>query len=153
MKTELGGTSLELYGKKQTLRQGRKLYFHLVCQMTLSGRQKLKIWPGEPGDGSLANATPGKSEHERTAMDELEKRLKKFDSKKIPRVDWLDQLVGKAIADIQAEALAKHDLSLFVMLQEFPHPVAYYEPVFVNNAAVFPLVYVRVSRSRHRWRR
>eukprot|EP01125_Pyxidicula_operculata_P018418 TRINITY_DN653_c0_g4_i1.p1 TRINITY_DN653_c0_g4~~TRINITY_DN653_c0_g4_i1.p1 ORF type:complete len:866 (+),score=208.78 TRINITY_DN653_c0_g4_i1:55-2652(+) len=112
-KIDVGGTTFSLFGKKKTLKQGR---------------QKLYVWPGVSGDGSgNPSSTPGRCPHGQNEMDKIERLIKKFETQEIPRVDWLDKFVGKAIEKVHEESLKSMNISLFVTTPDFPYPVVFYQ--------------------------
>lgn len=86
------------------------------------------VWPDTVGDGSFDSSTPGKRET-KNEMDNIEKRLKKFDAKEIERVDWLDKFVGKAIEELNEKNAASPDLALFVTFPDFNNPIVFYQKV------------------------
>ena len=94
-----GGTTISLFEKDNTLSKGR---------------QKCRLYRHKAADGFSSTATPaipklprkaiangGVNRHsmspEEEELDRLEKLFKKHESGEIPRVDWLDQLVFKAV--------------------------------------------------------
>lgn len=70
-KVFVGGTTLPLFGRKGKLKTG---VHHTGNSLTHElGRQKLIVWPGQEGDGSVNTSTPGKPAHTTNPMDEIEK--------------------------------------------------------------------------------
>lgn len=94
-----GGTTVSLFDKDNTLQKGRqkcRLYRHKAADgfsstvtpaAPLTRRNKSANWVS-----SRKTATPDEEE-----LDRLEKLFKKHEMGEIPRVDWLDNLVFKAV--------------------------------------------------------
>ena len=115
----VGGTSVSLFGKHGTLRQG----IH-----------DLRVWPGKEagGDGS----TPGKvSEGACDEMSKLAKLSKKHRKGRLMKVDWLDRLSFREIELVNERE--KRTSSFFYLMIEFPrivhnsieHSIVYYEGI------------------------
>lgn len=91
-----GGTTISLFDKDGTLRQGR---------------QKCQLYRHKPADGLSTTKTPAipspsrhasqrdgdKDEEEEDEVARLEKLLKKHEMGEMPKIDWLDQLTFRAI--------------------------------------------------------
>lgn len=93
-----GGTTVPLFDKDSTLQKGRqkcRLYRHKAADGFSSTSTPSTPRPQRKGINSENDSysdTPEESELER-----LEKLFKKHEMGEIPRVDWLDQLVFKAV--------------------------------------------------------
>src|SRR5436190_1283540 len=103
-----GGTTISLFESDGTLKKGR---------------QKCKVYRHKAADGFSSTTTPSTPtpkrrkpqfiEHgptpEEEELERLEKLLKKHEMGEIPRVDWLDQLVFRAVEKkkLEAEEAAK----------------------------------------------
>ncbi|EER41354.1 phosphoinositide 3-kinase [Histoplasma capsulatum H143] len=103
-----GGTTISLFDEDGTLKKGR---------------QKCKIYRHKAADGLSNTTTPSKpaqkrrlpphTDHgptpEEEELERLEKLIKKHEMGEIPRVDWLDQLVFRAVEKkkLDAEESAK----------------------------------------------
>lgn len=109
-----GGTTVPLFDKDSVLQKGR---------------QKCKVYRHKAADGFSSTTTPStpapKRRNTKTVnhgltpeeeeLERLEKLLKKHELGEIPRVDWLDQLVFKAIGEKKKEAeeaARKRDIAL-----------------------------------------
>ena len=93
-----GGTTISLFDRDSTLQKGRqrcKLYRHQVAD-GLSSSTTTAVLPAErhSGANSLSNSHLTSLEEE---LERLEKLFKKHEMGEIPRVDWLDKLVFKAV--------------------------------------------------------
>ncbi|PGH27797.1 hypothetical protein AJ80_00585 [Polytolypa hystricis UAMH7299] len=98
-----GGTTISLFDEDGTLRKGR---------------QKCKVYRHKAADGLSTSTTPSipaPKRHkpqfvdigptpEEEELERLEKLLKKHELGEIPRVDWLDQLVFRAVEKKKLEA-------------------------------------------------
>ncbi|KAK3732085.1 hypothetical protein RRG08_026470 [Elysia crispata] len=97
----IGGTTISVFGKRGTLRQGM---------------HDLRIWPDQKPDTSLPSATPGKSSHDK--MSQLFKLSKKYRDRHITKCDWLDRLTSREI-ELVYEQEKRDSESMFLMV-EFP---------------------------------
>jgi phosphatidylinositol 3-kinase len=102
-----GGTTVSLFDKDNTLQKGR---------------QKCRLYRHQAADGFSCSTTPSVPPPQRKAtkstskhpsnmpqedeLERLEKLFKKHEMGEIPRVDWLDQLVFKAVEKKRQEAEA-----------------------------------------------
>ena len=111
----VGGTSVSLFGKHGTLRQG----IH-----------DLRVWPGKiaSGDGK----TPGKVE-KGTAdeMSKLAKLSKKHHKGRLMKVDWLDRLTFREIEMVNERE--KRTSCFFYLMIEFPR--------VLHNSVEYSIVY------------
>lgn len=113
-KTVIGGSTLRLFGKKQTLKKGK---------------QRLFLWPKQQADGSVETETPSKVGL-KDEMGRLEKLVKQHERGDIARMDWLDKLAFRQIERIHArEAETSSNLFLYVDLVRFDFPVVFSEAV------------------------
>lgn len=133
----VGGTTMPLFGQNGKLKRGLPsfliklfllLHFFFVLTFNL-GRQKLSVWGGMEGCGSVNTKTPGLAV-EKTPMDKIDKLIKKYETQEIPRVDWLDKFVGKSISIVHEESSKNPAISLFITLPDFKYPVVYYQKVY-----------------------
>lgn len=94
----VGGTTMRLFGKKHTLR---------------NGKQRLYLWRGKHADGATTSNTPSKFvSHSATSsgggppdddeMGRLEKLVKHHERGDVTRLDWLDKLAFRQIEKIHA---------------------------------------------------
>ena len=100
-----GGTTVPLFDQENTLQKGR---------------QKCRLYRHKAADGFSSTTTPsvpppqrraqkgatinGNNTHQEDELERLEKLFKKHEMGEIPRVDWLDQLVFKAVEKKRQEA-------------------------------------------------
>lgn len=107
-----GGTTVSLFDKDNTLQKGR---------------QKCRIYRHKAADGFSSTKTPavprsrrirgakGSTEHalrpDEEELERLEKLFKKHEMGEIPRVDWLDQLVFRAVEKKRQEVEASAKLA------------------------------------------
>ncbi|XP_057305578.1 phosphatidylinositol 3-kinase catalytic subunit type 3-like isoform X2 [Hydractinia symbiolongicarpus] len=113
----VGGTTVSLFGKYGTLRQG----IH-----------DLRVWPGKVANGD--DKTPGKvSKGAADEMSKLAKLSKKHHKGKIMKVDWLDRLTFREIEMVNEKE--KRNSPFFYLMIEFPrtvfngveHSIVYFE--------------------------
>ncbi|RUS87925.1 hypothetical protein EGW08_004341 [Elysia chlorotica] len=97
----IGGTTISVFGKRGTLRQGM---------------HDLRIWPDQKPDTNLPTTTPGKSSHDK--MSQLFKLSKKYRDRHITKCDWLDRLTSREI-ELVYEQEKRDSESMFLMV-EFP---------------------------------
>lgn len=88
-RTIIGGSTIRLFGKKSTLKKGK---------------QRLFLWRGQAGDGSVESETPSKVGL-KDEMGRLEKLVKKHERGDITRMDWLDKLAFRQIEKIHAVSI------------------------------------------------
>ncbi|GAA6060356.1 hypothetical protein JCM10212_004540 [Sporobolomyces blumeae] len=111
----VGGSTLRLFGSKQTLKKGK---------------QRLFLWRDRPGDPSVLTETPSKVGL-RDEMGRLEKLVKKQERGDVPRLDWLDKLAFRQIEKIhKAESEKSENLFLYIDLPRFDFPVVFSEPEY-----------------------
>lgn len=98
-----GGTTVPLFDSAGTLQKGR---------------QKCKVYRKRPADGLASTSTPStppakrrrkkgdiyQSTPEEDELERLERLFKKHEMNEIPRIDWLDKLVFKAVHQKTQEA-------------------------------------------------
>jgi phosphatidylinositol 3-kinase len=114
----VGGTTLLLFDNYGVLKPGA---------------QRLKVWEGVEGDGSVDSSTIGDLPQPPDARQEqfrLEKLLEKHEHNEIEQVDWLDKLAMKQIRS-NAASLASYspcyDLYMRVLLPYTDYPVLFEE--------------------------
>ena len=106
-----GGTTLPLFDKDDTLRKGRqkcRLHRHKAAD-GFSSTNTPAILPPQRRRGAQDRSVSYDLSPEEEELERLEKLFKKHEMGEIPRVDWLDQLVFKAVEKQrqQVEASAK----------------------------------------------
>ncbi|KAK3098684.1 hypothetical protein FSP39_021968 [Pinctada imbricata] len=101
--TPVGGTTLQLFGKRGTYRQGM---------------HDLKVWPKVEADPSTTSQTPGKTKDSNDLMSKLAKLSKKHRDGHMLRVDWLDRLTFREIEMINEKQ--KRDSNFMYLMIEFP---------------------------------
>lgn len=115
----VGGTTISLFGKDGTYRQGMF---------------DLRVWPNEEADGNHQTKTPGKGkDNKKHQMQRLAKLAKKYRNGQIHKVDWLDRLTFREIEKINDKEKKESDY-LYLMI-EFPeilfndriYTIVYYE--------------------------
>jgi phosphatidylinositol 3-kinase len=123
-----GGTTISLFSKRQILRKGR---------------QKLHVWEGTEGDGSVRTKTPGKL-YRSNPLDEIEKIIKKWSQGRIIHVEWLDKLASRAIEKInlQTDESSRERLTLFIEMPQFEYPI-----VFIPQALPTPTAHTLQQRT------
>lgn len=99
----IGGSTVSLFGKHGTLRQGM---------------HDLKVWPNVEADGGVVSSTPGKDDSDKEQMSRLTKLKKKHHNGQIVKVDWLDRLTFREIEMIN-EREKRNSNFMFLMI-EFP---------------------------------
>lgn len=100
----IGGTTISLFGKNGTFRQGMF---------------DLRVWVGVEADGNMDTATPGKGkDSSKHQMQRLAKLAKKHRNGQIPKVDWLDRLTFREIEWINEKEKTESDY--LYLLIEFP---------------------------------
>ncbi|CAG8435890.1 679_t:CDS:10 [Funneliformis caledonium] len=104
----IGGTTFRLFGKHNTLRKGK---------------HKLFLWPDVEADGRDHTTTPSKVGEE-DEMDRLEKLVKRYERKEMPRLEWLDHLAFR-----QLEKIHEFDFPLVFSEPEYSLPVVSMTPV------------------------
>ncbi|KAI4166333.1 MAG: hypothetical protein LQ342_000223 [Letrouitia transgressa] len=96
-----GGTTIPLFDKDDTLQKGRqrcRIYRHKAADGCSSTKTPSVAPPRRKrGDNDTTHANSKAPEEEE--MERIEKLFKKHELGEIPRVDWLDQLVFKSIAE------------------------------------------------------
>uniref|UniRef100_T1KKC8 Phosphatidylinositol 3-kinase catalytic subunit type 3 n=1 Tax=Tetranychus urticae TaxID=32264 RepID=T1KKC8_TETUR len=110
----VGGTSLSIFGKHSTFRQG--IY-------------DLRIWPGVEADSG--DGTPGKCDKGSKSA-RLNKLKKRYGRGHIPKIDWLDKIT---FVNIENTTKREKDSHLMYLSIEFPsiqidntnHTVVYFE--------------------------
>ncbi|KAJ3180966.1 Phosphatidylinositol (PI) 3-kinase [Geranomyces variabilis] len=108
----LGGATFRLYGKYNTLRQGK---------------HKLFLWPWREADGLDQTSTPSKIDSQ-SEMDRLEKLMRKYERGDMARVEWLDQLTFREIEKVnKTETLETKHMFLYIDLPQFDFPLVYSE--------------------------
>ncbi|KAI8838356.1 kinase-like domain-containing protein [Chytridium lagenaria] len=108
----IGGATLELFGKSNTLRKGK---------------HKLFVWPWLHADGSVNSITPGRS-GEMTPMDKMEKLMRKYERGDVPHLEWLDHLVFREIEKInKSENASTRKLYLYIDLPQFDFPLVFHQ--------------------------
>jgi len=105
-----GGTTISLFDKDNTLQKGRqkcRVYRHKVADGFSSTTTPAVPPPRRKRGDNLSNDHTMTAEEEE--LERLEGLFKKHEMGEIPRVDWLDQLVFKAVDQkrLQVEAAAK----------------------------------------------
>ncbi|OLL26589.1 Phosphatidylinositol 3-kinase vps34 [Neolecta irregularis DAH-3] len=89
-----------------------------------TGKQKLKLWLGVQGDGSLESKTPGDLYDTTDEMDRLEKLMKQHEAGEIPKIDWLDNLAFRQIEKIhKLHAKDSEEHFLYIDFPRFNFPV------------------------------
>ncbi|KAJ8304892.1 hypothetical protein KUTeg_018475 [Tegillarca granosa] len=110
----VGGTTLPLFGKRGTFRQGM---------------HDLKVWPDVEaeieGDQHTMSKTPGKTKDKDDQMTRLAKLSKKHRDGHMLKVDWLDRLTFREIEMINEKQ--KRDSNFMYLMIEFP--VVYFEDI------------------------
>lgn len=99
----IGGSTISLFGKHGTLRQGM---------------HDLKVWPNVEADGGVVSSTPGKDDSDKEQMSRLMKLKKKHHNGQIVKVDWLDRLTFREIEMINERE--KRNSSFMFLMIEFP---------------------------------
>ena len=108
-----GGTTVPLFDKDNTLHKGRqkcRLYRHKAADGFSSTTTPSDLRPRRRGK-RVGNAGYGDTPEE-DELERLEKLFKKHEMGEIPRVDWLDSLVFKAVEKKRQEAEAAARISL-----------------------------------------
>lgn len=100
----VGGTSISVFGKKGTFRQGM---------------HDLKVWPDVEADPSSQSTTPGKSRDTNDQMSRLAKLSKRHRDGHMVKVDWLDRLTFREIEMVNERQ--KRDSNFMYLMIEFPH--------------------------------
>lgn len=100
----IGGTTISLFGKNGTFRQGMF---------------DLRVWVDVEADGNAETQTPGKGKDlSKNQMQRLAKLAKKHRNGQIPKVDWLDRLTFREIEMINEKEKTESDY--LYLLIEFP---------------------------------
>lgn len=108
-----GGTTVPLFDKDNTLQKGRqkcRLYRHKVADGFSSTTTPSNPPPRRRGT-RVGNTSYGDTPEE-DELERLEKLFKKHEMGEIPRVDWLDSLVFKAVEKKRQEAESATRISL-----------------------------------------
>ncbi|XP_041368204.1 phosphatidylinositol 3-kinase catalytic subunit type 3-like [Gigantopelta aegis] len=100
----VGGTTLSLFGKKGTFRQGM---------------HDLKVWPKVAADPSPQSSTPGKTRDSNDQMTRLAKLSKKHRDGHMVKIDWLDRLTFREIEMVNERQ--KRDSNFMYLMVEFPY--------------------------------
>ena len=79
----VAGTTFKLFAKHKTVREAQ---------------YRLHLYPNQEGDGREDSVTPSKLDTH-TEVDRLDKIIRKYERGDLPKVDWLDELVFKEIAN------------------------------------------------------
>lgn len=114
----VGGTTLSLFGKHGTFRQGMF---------------DLRIWLDVEADGSTDSCTPGRCDQKKEQMNRLGKLTKKHRNGHMVKVDWLDRLTFREIELINEQE--KRISNCMFLMVEFPqiahnnieHTIVYFE--------------------------
>lgn len=107
-----GGTTVPLFDNDSTLQKGRqkcKIYRHKAADGFSSSRTPA-VPPPRRNRGTGAG-TRHSLTHDEEELERLEKLFKKHEMGEIPRVDWLDQLVFKAVEKKRQEVEASAKLA------------------------------------------
>lgn len=107
-----GGTTIPLFDKDNTLQKGRqkcRLYRHKAADGFSS--TKTPAVPPRRRRTTNGNQNERSDTPEEDELERLEKLFKKHEMGEIPRVDWLDQLVFKAVEKKRQEAEASARIS------------------------------------------
>lgn len=107
-----GGTTIPLFDKDNTLQKGRqkcRLYRHKAADGFSS--TKTPAVPPRQRRSTDGNQNERFDKPEEDELERLEKLFKKHEMGEIPRVDWLDQLVFKAVEKKRQEAEASARIS------------------------------------------
>eukprot|EP00462_Mataza_sp_D1_P020946 CAMPEP_0175147654 /NCGR_PEP_ID=MMETSP0087-20121206/16121_1 /TAXON_ID=136419 /ORGANISM="Unknown Unknown, Strain D1" /LENGTH=820 /DNA_ID=CAMNT_0016432885 /DNA_START=12 /DNA_END=2474 /DNA_ORIENTATION=+ len=111
----LGGTCLPMFNKKGILKLGRR---------------KLNLWEDVEGDGSVNTKTPYKTK-KAVGMDKLEKTIRRYEQKELPKVRWLDSLTLRRIEKMQQAyynaGVTEDGMFLTVEFPGFKHPIVYHQ--------------------------
>lgn len=94
-----GGTTLSLFDKDSTLQKGRqkcRLYRHKAAD-GFSSTTTPAVPPAQRNRGGNSVSNGHVTSPEEEELERLEKLFKKHEMGEIPRVDWLDKLVFKAV--------------------------------------------------------
>ncbi|PIK59455.1 phosphatidylinositol 3-kinase catalytic subunit type 3, partial [Apostichopus japonicus] len=97
----VGGTTVALFGKHGTYRQGM---------------HDLKVWPNQEADGYASTKTPGKLVGDDT-MAKLAKLTKQHHKGKMQKVDWLDRLTFRELEMINEKE--KRESNFMFLMVEF----------------------------------
>ncbi|XP_053405628.1 phosphatidylinositol 3-kinase catalytic subunit type 3-like [Mercenaria mercenaria] len=100
----VGGTTISMFGKKGTFRQGM---------------HDLKVWPDVEADPGSQSTTPGKSRDSGDQMSRLAKLSKRHRDGHMVKVDWLDRLTFREIEMVNERQ--KRDSNFMYLMIEFPH--------------------------------
>lgn len=108
-----GGTTISLFDKDDTLRKGRqKCRVHRHKAADGYSSTTTPAIPAPRRRGGAADGCDGQfSSPEEAELDRLEKLFKKHEMGEIPRVDWLDQMVFKAVDRLRQHVEASARLS------------------------------------------
>lgn len=99
----VGGTTISLFGKKGTFRQGM---------------HDLKVWPDIEADPGSPSTTPGKPRDSGDQMSRLAKLSKRHRDGHMVKVDWLDRLTFREIEMVNEKQ--KRDSNFLYLMIEFP---------------------------------
>nr|QFR39795.1 phosphatidylinositol 3-kinase catalytic subunit [Azumapecten farreri] len=99
----VGGTTLPLFGKRGTFRQGM---------------HDLKVWPKVEADPQHNSSTLGKTKDKNDQMSRLAKLSKKHRDGHMLKVDWLDRLTFREIEMVNEKQ--KRDSNFMYVMIEFP---------------------------------
>ena len=107
-----GGTTISLFGKDNTLQKGRqkcRIHRHKAADGFSSTKTPAVPQPRKHRGAKDSNAPSLRPEEEE--LERLEKLFKKHEMGEIPRVDWLDQLVFRAVDKKRQEVEASARLA------------------------------------------
>lgn len=107
-----GGTTVSLFGKDNTLQKGRqkcRIHRHKAADGFSSTKTPAVPQPRKHRGAKDSNAPSLRPEEEE--LERLEKLFKKHEMGEIPRVDWLDQLVFRAVDKKRQEVEASARLA------------------------------------------
>ncbi|XP_052794304.1 phosphatidylinositol 3-kinase catalytic subunit type 3-like isoform X2 [Mya arenaria] len=106
----VGGTTITLFGKKGTFRQGM---------------HDLKVWPDVEADPRPQTTTPGKPRDSHDQMSRLSKLSKRHRDGHMVKIDWLDRLTFREIEMVNERQ--KRDSNHMYLMIEFPR--VFYENI------------------------
>ncbi|KAI9006944.1 kinase-like domain-containing protein [Hyaloraphidium curvatum] len=119
----VGGTTFRLFGKTNVLR---------------TGKHKLHLWSGRGADGTAESSTLSK-QGDPTAMDRLQKLMRRYENGDVPHVDWLDNMVFREIEKINMKEVAdSNSLSLYIDLPRFDFPLVFNEKIVPLPSSMTP---------------
>jgi phosphatidylinositol 3-kinase len=137
----IAGVSYGLFNKHQQLRKGK---------------HKVQLWPIKENDESLDYVAPGKISVHDDELWRIEKLVQEYKRGQVPRVDWLDQITFKQIAErINAQSVMDHKAHMYIEFPAFEHTVVFHErdnPGCANQANLnseTPFIEDRSNRKPH----